>query len=365
MKKMFELFELLEKSTKEDTVCGKFLKIRDQYEELVFFGAGLCCHDMLKIFSQENITMPLAIVDNDIEKHGENITGIPIISLATAVKEYSKLTILITTSMYIPEVTKQVTQELSEIEIISFTPYEFQNFEIFKPYVMQNKQDFVDIYQLFQDENSKQTWYSVLMGRCTGNYKYYQAVYTTPQYFPEKIITFGKEEVFLDIGAFTGDTAEEFIKQCQGCYKKIIAVEPNPLNHLKINEAIAQNTKITLVPKGVSDQKEILFFDSSAGSVATFHPERGDTMVEVDCIDFFIKEEITFLKMDIEGFELRALHGAEKTIRKWKPKLAICLYHHPKDFVEIVRYIEHLSLDYKFYVRHHMVSLNETVLYAI
>ena len=71
------------------------------------------------------------------------------------------------------------------------------------------------------------------------------------------------------------------------------------------------------------------------------------------------------IKLDVEGAELKALQGAEKTILQCRPKLAVCIYHKPEDIVEIPAYLLSLHSDYKFYIRHYQMSANETVLYAI
>lgn len=69
--------------------------------------------------------------------------------------------------------------------------------------------------------------------------------------------------------------------------------------------------------------------------------------------------------MDIEGSELAALRGAEKTIKKSKPKLAICVYHKPEDLITIPQFISSLVPEYKFFLRHHQYISWDTVLYAI
>ena len=69
--------------------------------------------------------------------------------------------------------------------------------------------------------------------------------------------------------------------------------------------------------------------------------------------------------MDIEGAELEALKGAEETIKRYRPKLAICVYHKPEDIVEIPKYILNINPDYKLYLRHYSDNAGETVLYAI
>ncbi len=362
---MEEILKAIEKTTKEETICGQFLKKRNTYENLIFFGAGLCCTDTLHLFQSENIAYPVAICDNNQDKWGQTIENIPIMSLAQVKEKYQNPTILVTTSMFIEEVTMQIKKECPEAQIISFTPYEYENFDLFQEYVLKQQEDFLKIYHLLDEERSKETWCAVLKGRSTGNDAEYRMVYEAPQYFPKEILPLGENEVFLDIGAFIGDTAEEFIRQVSGRYQKIIEVEPNPLNHEKIEAVMEKNKNMELIPKGISDKKEILYFDSTAGSSSGFCQGTGDIKIEVDTIDALIFEPVTFIKMDIEGLELSALQGAVETIKKYKPKLAICIYHKINDFIEIPEFINSLNLGYKFYVRHHMLSLNETVLYGI
>ena len=69
--------------------------------------------------------------------------------------------------------------------------------------------------------------------------------------------------------------------------------------------------------------------------------------------------------MDIEGAELKALHGCKEILVKHRPKLAICVYHKKEDIVEIPLYLHDVVPEYKFYMRHYSVRAYETVLYAV
>lgn len=69
--------------------------------------------------------------------------------------------------------------------------------------------------------------------------------------------------------------------------------------------------------------------------------------------------------MDVEGAELRALQGAEKTIRRCKPTLAVSVYHRPEDFLAIPEYIDSLGMNYRYYLRCYSQTGCETVLYAV
>ncbi|WP_207131900.1 FkbM family methyltransferase [Clostridium botulinum] len=88
--------------------------------------------------------------------------------------------------------------------------------------------------------------------------------------------------------------------------------------------------------------------------------------MEVTSIDEFLQgKEVTFIKMDIEGAELEALKGAENTIKRYKPKLAICTYHKPMDIVNIPIYLKSIVPEYNIYLRHYSYGPLDTVCYAV
>ena len=104
---------------------------------------------------------------------------------------------------------------------------------------------------------------------------------------------------------------------------------------------------------------------NGVGSMIT-ETTTGTVTIETAAIDEIVKDDkVTFLKLDVEGAEMKALQGAKNTILKNKPRLAVCIYHKPEDIIEIPAYLLSLNPDYHFYIRHYKLSYNETVLYAI
>lgn len=69
--------------------------------------------------------------------------------------------------------------------------------------------------------------------------------------------------------------------------------------------------------------------------------------------------------MDIEGAEYEALLGSVNTIKKYRPALAICLYHKPEHLFKIPLLIKSWNLNYEFFIRFHGNNLFETVLYCV
>ena len=75
--------------------------------------------------------------------------------------------------------------------------------------------------------------------------------------------------------------------------------------------------------------------------------------------------KVDFIKMDIEGAELSALMGAKNTIKKFKPNLAICVYHKKDDLIEIPKYIKSINPGYDLYFNYYTDIGWEAVIYAV
>lgn len=187
------------------------------------------------------------------------------------------------------------------------------------------------------------------------------------QYFDESIIQFTEKEVFVDAGVLNGNTSILFSKKCEGNYEKIYLFEPQKHYFYLTDEILRKEniTEFTLYQKGLWDKKEILYFGCINGG---FGEGKGDANVEVpvDSLDNILGDtRVTFIKMDVEGAELKALEGARNIISKYKPKLTISLYHKREDIYKIPLLIKELVPEYRFYIRHYCNHWQETVLYAV
>jgi hypothetical protein len=125
------------------------------------------------------------------------------------------------------------------------------------------------------------------------------------------------------------------------------------------------------VPNALWDKSNINLycFDNGPGSkVNEYRTSNDDQEVQTVSIDDFVQknniDKIDFIKMDIEGAELNALRGAIKTLNKFRPKLAISVYHDLNHFWGIPQFILSLGLNYKFYLGHFTIHNEETILFA-
>ncbi len=195
------------------------------------------------------------------------------------------------------------------------------------------------------------------------------------QYFDLDALPHDKEEVFVDGGCFDGFTDRQFIKWAgRNGYKRIYAFEPNPISYEKCQKALSNIDNVTLIKKGLYSKDGKLEFYATDDINATLgknctnnsiKEKSKKTVVNVTTIDNICELGATFIKMDLEGGEYDALIGAEKTIRKCHPKLAISIYHKPEDIWELPDLILKIDPSYKFYLRHYSLHDAETVLYAV
>lgn len=174
-------------------------------------------------------------------------------------------------------------------------------------------------------------------------------------------------EIVIDAGAYDGITALRFLEWGGEHIKKVYAFEMDPANFSACEANITScGGKITLIKKGTWDRDETLSISSStSGSSSSRISEEGEEKAYLTTIDSVVKDEpVTFIKMDVEGAELKSLKGARNTIIKHHPRLAICAYHKREDLYELPGYILSLVPEYKFYLRHYDSHEGEIVLYA-
>jgi FkbM family methyltransferase len=207
-----------------------------------------------------------------------------------------------------------------------------------------------------------------------------KAIYTTffiEQYKYQNTRTIAAQEgdIVLDFGGCYGDTALYFADKV-GEKGKVFTFEFIPGNidiinqNLEINPRLQERISVVDKPLWETSGEKVFYKDMGSSSRTSFKEFKGyeGTTVTVSCDDFVESnklERVDFIKTDIEGAEPFALKGAERTIIRFKPKLAISIYHSMNDFVNIVKQISDLNAGYQFYLGHATIYASETVLFCI
>lgn len=179
-------------------------------------------------------------------------------------------------------------------------------------------------------------------------------------------------DVVIDAGACYGDTALYFSEKTKGM--DVYSFEFLPENveifkkNIELNPQYARNIHLVQSPVGDVSGDKLYAVPNGPGTSITNVKQDNAIELEIVSIDDFVErnhiEKVDFIKMDIEGSEAAALRGASKTIRKYRPKLAICVYHKPDDLCVIPQLIKSMVPEYKLYLDHFTMNSTETVLFA-
>lgn len=178
----------------------------------------------------------------------------------------------------------------------------------------------------------------------------------------------------LDCGACYGGTSLYFADMV-GPTGKVTSFEFFPENidvfnrNLRENPHLAWRINLHKAPLWYEPHRP-MFIEFAGPAAQVYQADTPKTagahQVVSTTIDEACKEadRVDFIKADIEGTELYALVGGKNTIEKFKPTLAMCVYHKLIDFYEIPRWLNDLKLGYRFYLQHSSIHGDETVLFA-
>ena len=228
------------------------------------------------------------------------------------------------------------------------------------------------VYDSLSDERSKQTFCNILLHRAVHDLGLLWEVFESKQYFGNDLI----KEVhggFADCGAYNGDTLKALIAQTGSKDVSYYAFEPEKdnLNALREYVQSAGLTNVRVYELGLWDRQELMTFaendacDSLAWKLIEADGAVTDT-IRVDSLDNVLRgKEISFIKMDIEGSELKALDGARQLIENNHPVLAISAYHELEHLWEVPLRILELRPACRLGYRHHSWNMADSVCYGI
>ena len=214
------------------------------------------------------------------------------------------------------------------------------------------------------DDESRQVLTDVLKFRLSGDVRH-MATYTfkpKDQYF-EPFLSLPAGAVFVDCGGFDGDTTEEFCRRYPD-YRKVYLFEPAAGNLQKAQSRLQNHRDIEFIEKGLSDKTGTLAFNPEAGSASSVS-EAGSCQIQVTTLDEAIREPVSYIKMDLEGWELKALAGAQQHIRGDLPCLALSVYHKVSHFWQILDQVQIKPHAFDVYLRHYTEGWSETIMYCI
>ena len=249
-----------------------------------------------------------------------------------------------------------------------------------RSFIVDHIDDYLSLEARLCDDLSKETLRRVTLFHLTTCREYYRHIerpYET-LYFRSGLFEVTPNERFVDCGASIGESISNLLTITNFRFDAAWLIEPDHFNVKTLHDVIAKldrsipgrvSAKIKLIPAAVGDQVGSVRFRHMGGhggyvlDVAADREGAIEDAVPVVRLDDVVDSEPTFIKMDIEGSELKGLRGSEELIRRFRPKLAISAYHRASDLVAISAFVLSLRPDYKVGLRHHTPLRWDTCLY--
>lgn len=347
---------------------AKFSSVNIKDRNIVLFGAGRRGISALKAMRSEGYRVA-AFSDNKFTNFSRGgVEGLPVVA-PEKIKDIPNALVIITVA---GDLYHAVRQQLNGFEYLNITHMEWL--------LLKHEKEFLKIYTDFlMDEKSRSVFSNILLGHLSGNERYLKDIYEDSQYFavPEfdQVLD---DEVYIDCGAYVGDSVESYVLRKGGVFKKIYAFEAVQGSYLAMKKRVQRmndewnfrEERIECFKYAVGELTAEAYMSKNfaagnhVGAVEKGSENEIVRMITLD--DFFEDRETvpTFIKADIEGEELSMIRGARKLIAENKPKLAICIYHNDRDLFEFPMELRKLNPNYKFALRHHRPQFSETVLYC-
>jgi FkbM family methyltransferase len=230
--------------------------------------------------------------------------------------------------------------------------------------------DWLAFAERLEDERSRETLYAVLLQRLEFDRHALDSVMASPhdEYFGvgsahSETFKIGTREHFVDCGAHTGTVVAKLLGATDWNVASVHAFEPDAQNYEALNKLMPYPLSFVHAHcSAVSDRSETLRFHQT-GTMGSHVSSSGG--VEVPCVKLDdVVEDATFIKMDVEGFEARALRGAAQLIARAKPRMAIASYHYANDLLDVADTLREIVPGHRLHLRHHYSFFYDSIIYA-
>lgn len=336
-------------------------------KKIVLYGMGDGAEKIKDVLDKYEIPIAAVMASDDFVR-GQSFLGFQVKKLSDIEEEFGDdFLILVCFGSQIPDVMEHVREIAESHELYAPCVPVIGEGVFDLNYAHENTSRLKKVYDLLADEQSKKVFENVISYKLTGKLDYLREC-ETPSEEKFDLLNIGTEEIYVDLGAYDGDTLIEFLNETSMQFKKLYAMEPDKKNYRKLKRSLYMIGSALFEPYncGAWDEDTTLTLDLRSGRGSKIIPAdqvpekksffNSSRYVEIKMMktDTMLQGvHATYIKIDTEGCERKALIGAKNTISAWKPRLNIALYHRNEDMFDLPILVNELNRKYKLYMRHH------------
>ena len=329
-------------------------KLQQTDKPIVIYGMGNGADHILAVFE----TLGIQAADffaSDAFVRGHSFHGVRVKKFSEIQELYEDFVIVVAFASEERPVMDQIWELAQQYELYVPDMPVVGDVVFDREFLRQHLQEAEEVYALLADEESRRVYYDLITYKLTGKLDILMRTESDRLTALQELLQLGSSEGFADLGAYTGDTVAEFLSLTDGKFAEIHAMEPDPRNFKKLTAraeamGIHPDPRVHLHNVAAWEDKATLHFAAKAGRNSTVTAEGRET--PADSVDRLMKSaSISYLKMDVEGSEREAIHGAVKTIRRCRPKMMLSAYHLSRDLFFLPLLIRKITPGYRFYLR--------------
>ena len=315
---------------------------------ILIYGMGDGCDKIISVCHEKKI--PIAgIFSSDEYVRDKVIHGFRLMSLSQAKEKFSDMIVLLAFGVFREDLMEKIVSLSEEVELYAPEVPLFGGGLFDRAFYEENLSSIREVEEMLYDEKSKKIFRDLVEYKLTGKI----APLLKNTSFREddlvSLVPFGKGDVYVDLGAYDGDTVLEWHRLFPD-HGEIFAMEPNSKTFKKLLENTKEIPHVNLLPFAAWDKNETLLFNGKSGRSAALS-DQGKTEVVAKRIDSLCSRA-GFIKFDVEGAEKEAIEGAKKLIRDSRPSLCISAYHRTEDLFAIPLQVKKILPEYRVYLRH-------------
>lgn len=331
---------------------------------VVMYGMGNGADRIIQRLKGNGVSVDEFIASDDFVR-GQSFHGKRVKRLDEIENEYNDFIVVIAFGTQRVEVINNIKQIAMKHKVVVPTVPVFGEDIFDNDFISRNEEEILKALELFDEEKSRFVYQNIVKFNYSGKLDYLFAAESDKSEVYNNILCLGEEENYLDLGAYRGDTVDEFIKFTNGSYGSITALEPDAKTHKKLAEHCAALKNFRAINAAVWSENRELFFDKKGGRMSSV-AEHGEIIKALSVDGLSGEIDFSYIKADVEGCEHKAIIGAEKTLMHIKPKLNFALYHRSEDIFSLPLLIKNIQPNYKFFIRHHpYIPAWDTNLYCV
>ena len=339
-----------------------FEVLKRETKPIIIYGMGNGADKIIDLCEERNIKIQ-DIFASDEYVRGHSFRGFKVKKYSEICELYPNAIILLAFAVFkddlmqkIESIAQRYTLLVPDVPLFGAGLFDYD-------FLTANIENIKKAYDLLADEKSQHVLLDVINFRLTGDYKILRRCETDRDELFSNIIKLGKDEHYIDLGAYDGDTIKEFLENTAGEYQSITAFEPDKKNMKKLTKAFGEYENCRLLPYASWSDDCEMCFSGNGGRMSCFD-EKGDVILARSVDN--VCDKATYIKMDVEGAEYETLMGCRRIIKENTPSLSVSAYHRVGDIFTLPILINSLSAEYKVYLRHHTYLPSwETNVYAV